>query len=68
MTTTATTTKTSPRTAKRTERDASKPTDAIRLLKADHREVEGYLQKRADASLPWCDRPHRGQRRSAAVT
>lgn len=44
MTTTATTTKTSPRTAKRTERDASKPTDAIRLLKADHREVEGYFK------------------------
>lgn len=37
--------KKSSRTARKTERQASKPMDAVKLLKADHREVEGYFKQ-----------------------
>ena len=36
-------TKTASRTAEKSARDAKKPLDAVRLLKADHREVEGFF-------------------------
>jgi hemerythrin superfamily protein len=39
----ATATKTAPRTARKSAKDATKPMDAVRLLKADHREVEGFF-------------------------
>lgn len=33
------------KTARKTQRAASKPADAIKLLKDDHREVEGYFKQ-----------------------
>ena len=37
--------KKSSRTARKTARQAEKPMDAVKLLKADHREVEGYFKQ-----------------------